>query len=82
LHCSYAGGWGDCGVAIDITATLRQAPKFAVPSCCLEAHLYGVYVGFFVLLIRIQRAASPQSVRQLRRDLTDRIAMFFWNNDL
>jgi hypothetical protein len=92
-RCASAGGWGDCGKAVNIFDDVKEAyrwrnavvhgdaPKNSEVRLAffqLERHLMDICLGFMVLFAEISSDVRPQSVRRLRRELKDRIDLFFW----
>lgn len=96
-RCASAGGWGGVERANEIfddisfayhwrnavvhgdapSASEVQAAFFRV-----ERHLLDIALGFMALFAEIAVKKRPQSVRQLRRELSRAIDLFFWEPNL
>jgi hypothetical protein len=95
-RCAFAGGWTDCGRAVQIVDdilygyTIRNAvvhgespdDEDAISAFYrLERHLARIYIGFLHLYAKIQRCYRPIHVRHIRRAFDRHIESFFWNPD-
>ncbi len=96
LACAYAGGWGDPVHGSDIYDAVKAAYRWRnavvhgdAPSKSdvsgafvrLEAHLLYIVVGFMHLFVTLSHR-KLQSIRQLRREMRQRLCLFFWNAEL
>jgi len=95
-RCAFAGGWGDCGRAVQIVDDVLHAyrvrnavvhgdspdNKVAIEAFYrLERHLARVYIGFLHFHAKVQRFHRPSHIRHLRRAFERHIEYFFWNAD-
>lgn len=95
-RCAFAGGWTDCGAAVEIVDDVRYA--YAVRNAVvhgdspenddaisafyrLERHLAQIYVGFLVMHASVQKSYRPTHVRHIRQAFDRHLEGFFWNSD-
>jgi hypothetical protein len=92
-RCANAGGWSDPQKAVQIFDDVKEAYRWRnavvhgdAPHMDdvkkaffrLERHLLDIFLGFIVLFAEISNEVNPQSVRRLRRELKQRVDIFFW----
>jgi hypothetical protein len=95
-RCAFAGGWTDCGYAVQIVDdviyayTVRNAVVHgdspdnddAISAFHrLERHLTRIYVGFLHLHAKVQERYRPTHIRHVRQAFDQHIEYFFWNPD-
>lgn len=93
-RCALAGGWTDCGRAVEIVDDVRYAYQVrnaivhgdgansqdvSTAFYRLERHLERMYVGFLTLYAKTQNQYRPQHIRQVRRAFDKHIEGFFWD---
>jgi hypothetical protein len=95
-RCAFAGGWTDCGHAVQIVDDVRYA--YAVRNAVvhgdspenedaisafhrLERNLARIYIGFLHLHAKVQKCYRPTHVRHIRQAFDRHIEDFFWNPD-
>jgi hypothetical protein len=96
-RCANVGGWSSVTAAVEIYDRMRAAyhwrsavihgdspPILEVRKAFRETeeYLLRIVLGFTVLFAAIATEFKAQSVRQLRRELKERMDMFFWAPDL
>ncbi|RJG46446.1 hypothetical protein [Mesorhizobium sp. DCY119] len=97
VRCACAGGWSDTAHAMRIFEAVSQAyhwrnaivhgdpsPPEAIKEAFLrlEQFLVHIYEGFVVLFGGIWNAKKPETIRDLRREVRERIDLFFWSPEL
>lgn len=97
LRCAQVGGWADPSAANDIYEAVMAAyavrnkvihgdgaPVDEINRVFyeLERYLLDIVEGYLFLYVRISNAANPKHVGHLRKELNNRIGMFFWNPGL
>jgi hypothetical protein len=95
-RCAFAGGWTDCGKAVQIVDDVLNA--YSVRNAVvhgdspdnddaiaafhrLERHLAPIYIGFLHLHAKVQRRYRPTHVRHIRQAFEQHIEFFFWDQD-
>jgi hypothetical protein len=95
-RCAFAGGWTDCGKAVQIVDDVLNA--YSVRNAVvhgdspnnddaisafhrLERHLASIYIGFLQLHAKVQRRYRPTHVRHIRQAFDKHIEFFFWDPD-
>ncbi|MER2535765.1 MAG: hypothetical protein ABTQ31_11440 [Rhizobiaceae bacterium] len=93
-RCAYAGGWTDCGRAVQIVDDVSHA--YRVRSAIvhgdgtsndeaisafykLERHLSHIYIGFLHLYAKVQHRYRPKHIRHVREAFERHIQYFFWD---
>ncbi len=92
-RCAFAGGWGDCGRALQIIEDVQHA--YTVRNAVvhgdgpdnedaisafyrLERNLAPIYLGFLRLHAKAQQRYRPTHVRHIRQAFDRHIESFFW----
>lgn len=95
-RCAFAGGWTDCGRAVQIVEDVLYAysvrnavvhgdgPKEGDAISAfyrLERNLVPIYLGFLRLHARTQARYRPTHIRHIRQAFDRHIESFFWTPD-
>lgn len=95
-RCAFAGGWTDCGRAVQIVEDVLYA--YSVRNAVvhgdgpnegeaisafyrLERNLVPIYLGFLRLHARTQACYRPTHIRHIRQAFDRHIESFFWTPD-
>ena len=95
-RCAFAGGWTDCGIAVQIVDDMRRAytarnavvhgdpiddDEILDAFYLLERNLPGIYLGFLTLYAKIQQCYRPTHKRHIHAAFDEHIEAFFWMPD-
>jgi hypothetical protein len=93
-RCALAGGWEDCGRAVQIDDDVRYAynvrnavvhgdypdnEEAVAAFYRLERHLAHIYIGFLHMHAKVQRRYRPTHVRHIRKAFDRHLDAFFWD---